>query len=248
MNESKSIYSHRTPLHPFDLDCYGHYPISRLVSLYVEAAAEHATQLGIGERDLMGDACTWILSRLSTVIHAPIDVLKPLDIETGIIRFSGLTTVRAIRATQDEGRHLISTTLTQWAAMGFHSRRLIPIEQIVGDREIPLLREDEWVLPALPRRVIPDDVELSKAGEHVVVYSDLDLNRHFNSSAWISSGLNILPLEQLRETPGRVDLHFIREAVYEDQLQVWHGRVERENFIRLTHPDGAPGFEMRITY
>lgn len=248
MNENKRIYSLRTPLHPFDLDCYGHYPISRLVSLYVEAAAEHATLLGIGERDLMGDACTWILSRLSTVIHAPIDVQKPLDIETGIVRFSGLTSLRAIRATQDEGRRLISTTVTQWAAMGFHSRRPIPMEQILGDREFDLLEDGEWEIPTLPRRVIPDDVELKLADEHVVTYSDLDLNRHFNSSAWISTGLNVLPLEQLRETPSRVDLHFIREAVYEDRLQVLHECTGAEHFIRLTHPDGAPGFEMRITY
>lgn len=248
MNEDKRIYSHRTPLHPFDLDCYGHYPISRLVMLYVEAGGEHANALGIGERSLMGKAFTWILSRLSTVIYDRVDAREPLQIETAIVRLSGLTSLRALRATQDGGRRLISTTITQWAAIDFNSRRPVPIDQVLGDSHYELLREGEWDLPTLPRRVIPDDVELSEAGEHLVTYSDLDFNRHFNSSAWISTALNALPLEQLRERPSRVDLHFIREAVYEDQLQVWHGSVEKENFIRLTHPDGAPGFEMRITY
>lgn len=215
---------------------------------YVEAAGEHARHLGIGEEDLMQKGCTWILSRLSSVIRDRVDVRLPLDIETSILRLSGLTSLRAIRASQ-EGR-LLSTTLSQWAVMGMESRRPVPIAEVVGEKRIDCLAEGEWDLPTLPRRVIPDDAALRAEGEHEVLYSDLDFNRHFNSSAWISTALDALPLDQLSRQPRRLDLHFIREAVCGERLRVLHAATAdgATHFVRLSHSDDSPGFELSITF
>lgn len=258
MTESskRRIHHHRTALHHFDLDCYGHYPLSRLVMLYVEAAGEHADRLGIGEGQLVASDCTWILSRLSTLIHGPVDIHLPLDIETGLIRFDGITSLRALRTTQEDGagrRRPVATTLTRWAAMGLESRRPVPLERITRGRTFDFLSEEEWSLPTLPRRVIPEETPLERAGAHRMSYSDLDFNRHFNSSAWIATALDALPMEQLRRLPLRVDLHFIREAVHGDRLTILSAAdgTRGVQYVRLSYLEEEterPAFDLRLTY
>lgn len=251
MKRQPRIIRRSLPLQTFDLDCFGHYPLARLIRLFIDVADAHADLLGIGARDLLSQSVTWVLSRLSLRMDGPIDATKPLDLETGLLPFSRLTSRRAIRATQGEERRTVAVVLTRWVAIDFKSRRPIAPERVAAPEEFDFLSEDEWPLPELCQRVIGKDVSLEPAGVHHICYSDLDLNRHFNTCAQVSTVLDALPLEQLEESPRQVDMHFIRESVQGERLRLLTATGEGGVYYVRLVPEAneeEPRFDFRITY
>lgn len=231
-NENNEL-SLELELWPFHLDFQGAYPLHRVVSRMIHVAGEHATHYGFGIHQLMEMGATWVLSRLSIEFLHPIDVTKLLMITTGVHSYGGLTTERVLELAQ-EGR-LIARALSRWVAIDLESRKPLPIASILTSEAI-LSKYDGRVLVTLPKQLwsTPLRSELQLTYKHHVRYSDLDINKHVNSSVWVALALDAIPLSyhQSYEVE-RAHLHFIREGHAGELLEVWHTTKEQAAYVEI---------------
>lgn len=239
-------------LWPFHLDFQGCYPLHRVVSRMIHVAGEHATHYGFGIHRLMEHGATWVLSRLTIEFLRPIEVTSLLCISTGVHSYKGLTTERVLTLTQ-EGE-VIAKALSKWVAIELESRSPIPITKVLTSPDI-LSEYDEATLAELPKRLWSAEIRqrLSLAYRHQVRYTDLDINKHVNSSVWVALATDAIPLLQHQSHEiARAHLHFLKEAHEGDLLEVWHSSGTTEagdiaDYIEIRH-EGETHFQLVLEW
>ncbi|MDO5036333.1 MAG: thioesterase [Porphyromonas sp.] len=245
---SSQTYTLQSTIRPFDLDFRQRYPLSRLVSLMVEAAGEHALELGIGEEVLLEEGRTWVLRRLTIDFEDATPVLgRPLIIDTGVRSWSGMRSDRVFVLRQSDDRAFASAS-SEWVMLDFATRRPVRLSDRAPVDLLPYTNAGGMEFPMVPRQVIPSDVAPSLVGAHTVRYSDMDLNRHFNTSAWIATTMNHLPINHLDREMKSVSISFIREALYGDTLDVHRASREDMDFVRITGSGGATHYEQSVVW
>ncbi|MBR8703609.1 acyl-[acyl-carrier-protein] thioesterase [Porphyromonas levii] len=224
-------------LWPFHLDLRERYPLSQVVSRMIHVAGEHATHFGYGIGQLMEQGATWVLSRMSIQFFQPISIQEPLEISTGVTDWSGISTDRVI--TLSQGRGLVASSMTKWIAIDIKKRMPISIDKVLTDTSVRTAYPG-LELPEVPRRLLgrEETALLKTIYVHKVRYSDLDLNRHVNSSVWVSLAVDALPLERiLQYRMTDVHLRFVKEGHYGDQLYVRHYSEGLTDYLQIEHDE-----------
>lgn len=234
-------------LWPFHLDLEKRYPLSQVVSRMIHVSGEHATHFGFGIDRLMEHGVTWVLSRMSINFIRPITVSHPLVISTGVDEWSGLTTNRVIRLSQDDIP--VAECMTKWVAIDLERRMPIPIDKVLTD---PSLRSKYpgVKLPEISKRLWGMEIQelLQPAFEHLVRYSDLDINRHVNTSAWISLAMDAIPVDWLSQHVIKsAHLRFVKEGRAGDLLQIWTYHTPEAEYLEVKCED-ATYFQLHIEW
>lgn len=234
-------------LWPFHLDLEQRYPLSQLASRMIHVSGEHATYYGFGIQKLMEHGVTWVLSRMTIDFLKPITIAHPLVISTGVQSWSGLTTDRVIRLSQNGIP--VAEALSKWVAIDLKRRMPIPIEKILTDES---LRSDysNVDLPEMTKRLWSMEIQeqLKPNYEHIVRYSDLDLNCHVNTSVWISLAMDAIPIDWLRiHSMKRAHLRFIKEAREGDQLTIERYHTPEAEYLQVTCEE-ASYFQLLIEW
>ncbi len=74
---------------------------------------------------------------------------------------------------------------------------------------------------------------------HRVAYGDLDFNRHMNSLRYIGLMADMVPLDHYETMRiARVDINFILEALYGQELTVGYERQGVESLFEITDAGG----------
>lgn len=226
-------------LWPFHLDLRERYPLSQVVSRMIHVAGEHATHFGYGIDHLMEHGATWVLSRMSIQFLQPISIHEPLQISTGVTDWSGISTDRVIVLEQGSG--LVASCMTKWIAIDLKKRMPLPIDKILSD---PTVKAEYpgFQLPEVPRRLLgrEEAAQLKTIYVHKVRYSDLDLNRHVNSSVWVSLAIDALPLERiLQYRMSEAHLRFVKEMHYGNELFVRYYSDGLTDYLQVEHDETA---------
>lgn len=224
-------------LWPFHLDFRGRYPLSQVVARMIHVAGEHAARFGFGIDHLMAHGATWVLSRMSIQFLQPISVQKPLRLTTGVTDWSGISTDRVI--TLEQEGCLVASTVTKWIAIDIKKRMPIPIDKVLDNKAIKTEFPDLNLLE-VPRRLLEreDVAQLKTAYVHKVRYSDLDLNRHVNSSVWVSLAMDALPIERLIQyRMSEAHLRFVREMHYGNELFVRYHSEGLTDYLQVEHEE-----------
>lgn len=234
-------------LWPFHLDLRERYPLSQVVSRMIHVAGEHATHFGYGIGHLMELGATWVLSRMSIQFFQPISILEPLEITTGVIDWSGISTDRVIALFQSSG--LVASSMTKWIAIDVKKRMPISIDKILADHSVRAKFPD-LALPEVPRRLLgrEETDQLKTIYVHKVRYSDLDLNRHVNSSVWVSLAMDALPLDRiLQYRMAEAHLRFVKECRYGEELYIRYYSEELIDYVQVEH-DESTCFQLVIRW
>ncbi|MDO4771288.1 acyl-[acyl-carrier-protein] thioesterase [Porphyromonas sp.] len=240
------LFTIRFELWPFHLDLNNDYPLAQIISRMIHVAGVHADSREFGIRDLNKNGYTWVLHRLSVKFDRRIKVGHPIDISTGILNRDGVVTQRIFIITQ--GGEVIATGMSHWVAIDLKSRRPTPISNVITHdvciREKPLVD-----FPIVPRKLIEGDEIFTKAIDHIVRYSDLDLNKHVNTSVWVSVAMNSLDLDRFtNHYVAQADLHFVNEAFWGDTLEIEHHGDGLCDKMRVRGAEGKDCFILSLQW
>lgn len=228
-------------------------PLTLLINRLIEVATLHANQVGIGYAFLTKEHQTWVLSRVAVEMKRYPGVNENYSISTWISSISRLFSERDFEICGENGE-VIGHARTVWAVIDTRSRqvgdisRISWIKELIPDRECPVDK------PSRPRAVAqPEDgAELPEGfseAKYRFQYTDIDFNRHVNSSRYIELLLNQWSLayhDANRLT--RFEIAYIHEAHYDmdARLLLQSHPVSGENGDRtetraeLLGPDGLP--------
>ena len=210
----KSHYNYR--VEPQDVDFTLRATIPSLGSAILNTAGVDAHGKGFGVDALNADNHSWVLSRMAVEFDSQPTQYTDYTIATWINEYGRVLSTRNFTLTDAAGTEF-GRAVTQWAMIDLKSRSALDLSW-VGDAHADAI-VDAPSPTDKPRKI--REVNPAQTVEHKVVYRDIDINRHVNTMRYIERMSDMLPVELLmQETPGRFDIHFLRECRYGQTLSV----------------------------
>lgn len=213
----------------YDTDASGRLKPASFMNLAQEAAGQHAVYLGFGYDDLIATNTAWILSRVHIrFVDTPMwkdDVV----LTTWHKGASRLFFVRDFRLTDKEGRTRVEAT-TSWLVMNLETRRLVRDPQL---REGSECLEDVIATPA-GKVQMPKDVEPQLMFEHLVAYSDIDVNGHANNAMYMQWAMDAVDYDIASTRPVKeVTINFNHETKAGDIVALYKSIIKTEDGRRV---------------
>ena len=213
----------------YDTDASGRLKPASFMNLAQEAAGQHAVYLGFGYDDLIATNTAWILSRVHIrFVDTPMwkDDVVLTTWHKGANR---LFFVRDFRLTDKEGRTRVEAT-TSWLVMNLETRRLVRDPQL---REGSECLEDIIATPA-GKVQMPKDVEPQLMFEHLVAYSDIDVNGHANNAMYMQWAMDPVDYDIASTRPVKeVTINFNHETKAGDVVALYKSIIKTEDGRRV---------------
>ena len=213
----------------YDTDASGRLKPASFMNLAQEAAGQHAVYLGFGYDDLIVTNTAWILSRVHIrFVDTPMwkDDVVLTTWHKGLNR---LFFVRDFRLTDKEGRTRVEST-TSWLVMNLETRRLVRDPQL---REGSECLEDVIATPA-GKVQMPKDVEPQLMFEHLVAYSDIDVNGHANNAMYMQWAMDAVDYDIASTRPVKeVTINFNHETKAGDVVALYKSIIKTEDGRRV---------------
>lgn len=196
---------------------------------FMNIAAQHAEQLGIGGAAMAQRGLFWLTVRSRVRFHARPAMLETVTAETWPGETEGLRSERyyALR----RGGVLLAEARTQWAVFDLAKKRVIPAAGVFPPE---LVFSDERVCTEgyAPLREVPEE-EVSR---YTVRSVDIDIGHHMNNVAYVGMLLGTLPTDALH-TIREMQTHYRRPCLEGETLSIrrrqtedgWRFAVVKEN-------------------
>ena len=189
---------------------------SQLIQQIIEVATEHADLLGVGFRDLRKHGDLWVLSRVAIEMKRYPRLLEDYTLTTWIEGYNRHFSERNIEIRTADGT-ILGHARTIWVAINMQSRRpadlsyISYISQTVSDHPCPIPKQGK-IRPAETPQIVHD---------YTFRISDIDINRHVNSTRYVELILNQMDLADFDSFfLQRFEIEYRREAHYGDTVEV----------------------------
>ena len=203
-----------------------------------EIAYWAAQELGFGYDDLHVHHTAWVLSRMHFHFADPPRWRDDVSLYTWHKGADGLFYLRDFLLKDPEGRCLVTGT-SSWVVIDEQTRRLVRPEELQD--KLSTGDVDDAIAERAPKVAIPRGAEPEPAGEHTVVYSDVDIIGHTNNARYMVWAMDCIDYETVsgkrvrdayinfnKETTPGTTVQLYRLQTEEDGATVWYveGRVD----------------------
>ena len=218
---------------PQSLDFTSRLKSPALIMSALNAAGADAHNKGFDYVDMEQDDNTWVLSRMAIEVQYRPRQYSDYEIETWISGYNRLLSTRNCRIYDEEGRQFATMT-SMWAMLNVKTRSAVDLTRTADVHDKYMVQEE-------PPCAAPCRLRGVSGGEefrHTVRYSDIDFNRHMNTIRYVEIIFDHLPIEAIAEDrPFRLDLHFLREAVYGEVLTIATVEEEGRLLFEISTPE-----------
>lgn len=228
MCEQNKVGRYSFMAEPFRVDFSGKLPVAVLGNQLLNASDFHSNARGFGIPFLHANNCTWVLSRLALDMTDMPHRYEHFEIETWVEDVYRLFTDRNYRVLNEKGEP-IAYARSIWAMIDLTTRKPLDLlalhkgdilNYIVKDKECPISR--------------PSRIQLKEgtcAKEYTALYSDIDINGHFNSIKYMEHILNLFSLEKYRQQSiSRFEIAYVAESYYGDHLSFLLDEPKKDEF------------------
>ncbi len=203
-------------LHSYEVDQKGRARADVLLSFMLDSAWAHANNSEFSYDALRKEGQLWVLSRFFSAFHAFPKWDDEINVETwsrGTDRLFGL---RDFVIHSDSEEKLVSAT-SAWLVIDRKTSRIQRIDLLHSD--FPVQKDKHELDVRLEKLEL---TETSRTDfEHIVRYSDIDVNNHVNSSQYVKWILDSFPRSVLEEKDIRsLEINFLSEAQVGDKVIV----------------------------
>ena len=137
---------------------------------------------------------TFVLTKETIILKRSIKSNELINLYT---RASGYKRIQFSRNywVEDENREEIAAIYSLWTLIDIQKRRIIKPDK--AGIKMPEIISYPYSLDNFHE--IKDNLELSLVMERTVLYSDVDINQHFNNSRYIEWALDVMPIEFFKD-------------------------------------------------
>ena len=196
------------------------------MDLAQEAAGLHAVELGFGYEDLIKNNTAWILSRVNIkFVDTPLwrDDVTLTTWHKGANR---LFFLRDFIMIDKDGKERVKAT-TSWLVLNLETRRLVRDPMLMEEGTV--CTENVVETPA-DKVQMPKDVPAELVLEHVVAYSDVDMNNHTNNAMYMQWAMDAVDYETAStKAVKEVTINFNHETKSGDVVSIYRACVEKED-------------------
>lgn len=216
MTETAKIHTHVYRLTAAQCNAQRELAPAMLVQHIIEVATEHADALGVGFRQLANHGILWVLSRIAFEVKRFPRLGEEYSLSTWVESFNRHFSERNFEIC-GEGGEVIGYARTIWVAIDINSRRPANLSsfeflsEAVSSKECPIDKQSKLHPVNPPQMCHPYRFQVS----------DIDVNRHVNSSRYVELIINQMDLDTYdRFFVSRFEIEFRHEAHYADDVEV----------------------------
>ena len=214
----------------YDTDASWRLKPTSFMNLAQEAAGQHAVHLSFGYDDLIKANTAWIISRMHIEF---VDTPQWRDQVTLTTWHKGLNRLFYLRdfiMTDAQGNPKVKAT-SSWLVLNLETRRLVRDPELMEEGTV----NTENVIETPADKVqMPKDVEPVLALEHVVAYSDIDMNAHANNAMYMQWAMDAVEYELAASHPLKaLTINFNHETKAGDKVMLYRAVVEKEDGIHV---------------
>ena len=184
--ENKLSQNFVIPCYDTDFSCL--LKPASFMDLAQELANVHAQVLGFGYDDLMRTRTAWVLSRMHIHFGTHPRWRQNVTLSTWHKGLDRLFYLRDFQMTDNAGNVLVSAT-TSWLVIDIDTRRLCRNAEILDAGTACM---ENAIDRPCGKVQVPAGVTETKAGEHKVSYSDVDMNGHTNNARYLVWAMDVL--------------------------------------------------------
>lgn len=197
-----------------DTDQHGRVSPVTIYNYMQDAAIGHGEDVGVSPLSLRDRGFAWILSRIRIEFLAYPARTDEIIVRTWGSNMKGLYAVREWRLTDGQGIELARAT-SRWVLFDTQKTRVVRLPEFIPD-EYGV--HPDRALDYSFERTTPTDSSEVQRHFHVRA-SDLDTNRHANSSCYVDWCIEAVPDDLLMSSrPSLIDISYKKESLFGDEI------------------------------
>ena len=233
MESNAGIWEEQRLIESFDVDILGRLRPQTLLAYLLNSAWNHAKGTGYGYEELSVRNLMWVLTKMQLIIKRHPKWGDQVAIETWGKRIERLYALRDFAVSSTSGEKMISAT-SSWMVLDKTSGR--PQRFHLKTDGFPWQPGREEIKTNLQK--VPELQSGKQIGHFRVQFSDIDVNRHVNSTKYLQWMIDSHSQEHLEEAELKaVELSFLAEALPNDEVTVLsedRGKSELCSVIRVS--------------
>jgi len=233
MDSTAHIWKEKRLIESFDVDILGRLRPQTLLAYLLNSAWNHAKGTGYGYEELSVRNLMWVLIKMQLIIKRHPKWDEQVAIETWGKRIERLYALRDFAVSSTSGEKMISAT-SSWMVLDKTSGR--PQRFHLKTDGFPWQPGREEIKTNLQK--VPELQSGKQIGHFRVQFSDIDVNRHVNSTKYLQWMIDSHSQEHLEEAELKaVELSFLAEALPNDEVTVLsedRGKSELCSVIRVS--------------
>lgn len=200
------------------------------MDLAQEAANLHANILGFGYDDLISSRTAWVLSRMHIEFADTPLWRDEVTLQTWHKGLNRLFFLRDFIMTGKDGKVKVKAT-TSWLVLNLDTRRLVRDPKLLDEGTV--CTENVLETPA-DKVQMPKDIEPEPVMEHIVAYSDVDINGHTNNAMYMQWTMDAAGYETSSRRPVKaLTINFNHETKAGETVVLYRSCVEAEDGLHV---------------
>ena len=223
MTTNNSLLTKKFQIFPLDADFKGNMRIGALINYFIQAAWQHAEELGWGLDAFEKLGYSWVLSQLKIKINSVPKWPGEITVETWPKGLNRLFYKRDANILDFDG-NIIASITSNWLIIDKISKRPKLYKQ-----DLEMLMRNQF------KHAIHEDVERIKiegvpafSTSNKVKYTDIDINQHLTTVKYIDYIFDTYDLNFINaNTPKELTINFLKEVKFGTEVTI--NRYEEGN-------------------
>ncbi len=181
---------HTLEISSAEIDLWGELKPSSLLAICQDIAYVHSAASGVGFDTLVSQNMAWVLARVKVEIDRMPKWHEQIRIRTWHKRESGIFSLRDYIIYDKEDKPIVRVT-SSWLILNLETRRLSRVGRVfsLSQLDCPI-----GAIEAEAER-ITTPTDHTPLADHIVGYSDLDLNHHVNNTRYMEWACDSSPMQ-----------------------------------------------------
>jgi acyl-ACP thioesterase len=238
-------YQEYLTIKSYQTNQYGQASISSLFNILIEAAWAHAQIMDWGYESLKNHNLLWVLSRMYFQVEKYPDWQDQITLNTWSAGTDGIYAYRQYMVENEKGEVLLRAC-SAWLILDMENRKIFRLT----DFRTTFPKYTDSNACRIPKRIKPD-IHPENLTYFPVLFSELDINQHFNSVKYLERVLDDFGIDFLNShEPAELEVNYMKEGQAGDSLAVTRTQIsDNENLNGLVREsDGADLCVMRIVW
>jgi len=238
-------YQEQLSIKSYHTNKYGQASIFSLFNILIEAAWAHAQVMDWGYDSLKSNNLFWVLSRMYFQVEKYPKWQDQITLNTWSAGTDGMYAYREYILENDKGEVILRAS-SAWLILDMETRKIFRLSEF---RDTFPKRIDANACRN-PKRIKPD-IHPEPLNYYPVLFSELDINKHFNSVKYVERVLDDFGIDFLNNhEPAELEVNYLKEGQAGDAIAVTRTQLtESENLNCLVREsDGVDLCVMRIVW
>jgi acyl-ACP thioesterase len=243
--KNMETYKELLTIKSYHTNQYGKASIAALLNILIEAAWAHAQVMDWGYDSLKSNNLFWVLSRIYVQFDQYPEWQDKIELSTWSAGTDGVYAYREYLIENGKG-DIILRASTAWLILDLETRKIFRLTEY----RTTFPRRTVSNACRNPRR-IKSITGLANLNYCPVLFSELDINKHFNSVKYVERVLDDYGVEFLNSNEvAELEVNYLKEGVVGDRIavsQVQLSDFETQNSL-IRESDGADLCVLKITW